>query len=72
MTQRRADIKSFFNNTTDIKSFFKTRPKVIFKDRPKVRKNDVTSPDTTSVDLTNRHKFIKNETMSGRHEIIFE
>jgi hypothetical protein len=63
------------------------RHKIIFKDRPKVRKkmtlrwptlcrfknrHKVRKKDTTSVNLTNRHKFRKKETTSGRHEIIFE
>jgi hypothetical protein len=47
MTQRRADFKSFFNDTTDIKSFIQT---------------DLKSADVVSF-LKNRHKVRKNDTM---------
>jgi hypothetical protein len=70
MTQRRADIKLFFNTTTDIKSFFQTdikseqiwhmsaRHKINFEDRPKVRtKMKLRQP--TLCRFKNRHKVKK-------------
>jgi hypothetical protein len=73
MKQRRADIiMSFFNTTTDIKSFFQTDLKSadvvsFLKNQYKVRKNDTMYADLLSEKITD---IVTADTKSGSRYVI--